>query len=130
MQNIYPLWDIYINISNLNLYPVLFGKGFGSSAIINANIGSYETLTNPHSQIIRLMYDTGIVGLILYCLAFIKPIMFLLERYYTNHKSSFFFLVVLILGACLGQRSNAIFVYFGIIFNLLSRPNLSNEFHA
>jgi hypothetical protein len=116
MVNIFPVWDLFTKIVNGNFLPVLFGSGFGSASVVNNNMGKglWNELTNPHSQLIRLLYECGIVGTAIFLKSFIYPIKrmtFLLPK---SVKQNFLILTIVLLGLNLSHRSTTMFIYLGI----------------
>ena len=47
---------------DFNLLPVLFGSGIGSSSFLNNSYIQFEDLANTNSQLVRLLYEAGLVG--------------------------------------------------------------------
>ena len=134
MVNIYPIWDLYKKILNGNFFPFLFGNGFGSASAINIKLGNgfWGSLSNPHSQLIRLLYESGLIGTILYIKSFIFPINKIINKRIdipNNIRKYFIFITFLIIGLNLGQRSTTIYIYLGFfitVFNM-SKNNVNNE---
>lgn len=122
MVNIYPIWDLYKKLINGNFLPFLFGNGFGSSSAINLKLGNgiWGSLSNPHSQLIRLLYESGFIGTLFYIISFIFPIKKILQnRNEIPLKLKQYFLICtfLIIGLNLGQRSTTIYIYLGIFIS-------------
>lgn len=120
MPNIYPLWDLYQNMRNWNPLPLLFGSGMGTSPIVNSNLGNYIDLANPHSQIVRTLYEVGLVGLMLFILAFITPVKRLTMNISDNKKRMFLFTIIFLISAFFAHRSVLLYIYLGLfiaVFN-------------
>ena len=117
MGNIYPLWDMYIKAKDFNFLPLLFGSGFGSASVANNNWGSFlwNELTNPHSQIIRILYETGIIGLGLYIITFFKQVKLHTSLLPQSKRKFFMYTMLLLIGLSLAHRSTTIFIYTGIL---------------
>jgi hypothetical protein len=122
LPNIYPLFARYLELSELNILPTFFGTGIGSESIININfIRPSDNVLNPHSQAIRLFYSSGIIGSILYVMAFFLPVYKISKKY---KSEVFIYLVLLILGVSLGHRSVVVFIFLGVflaVFKQLSK---------
>jgi len=110
-NNIYPLWSLWLEMRENNFMHLFFGNGLGSASVVN-NFYMKETgVINPNSSIIRMLYETGIIGCTLFLYAFISPIklMYKGHRIYTN----ILFFTLLIFGTYLGHRSVAPFIFLG-----------------
>jgi len=122
LPNIYPLIARYLELSELNILPTIFGTGIGSESIININMSDVmDNVLNPHSQAIRLFYSSGIIGSILYVMAFFLPV-YKISKIYKSEV--FIYLVLLILGSSLGHRSVVVFIFLGVflaVFTQLSK---------
>ena len=57
-----------------NILPTLIGTGFGSSAVANAEVMDPSGVLNPNANIIRILFDSGLLGLLFYMVAFLYPI--------------------------------------------------------
>ena len=120
LVNIYPIWHRFVELSHLNFLSPFIGTGLGSSAFINSvyimkalpKYFVYDTIYNPHANIIRIIYDTGLLGLFVFTQAFIYPI----KQFYGSKKIllKILFWMLVILGASYGHRSAAPFLYLGI----------------
>ncbi len=134
MVNIYPIWDLYKHLINGNVFPLFFGNGFGSASAINLKLGNgfWGSLSNPHSQLIRLLYESGLIGTVFFILSFVFPIKKILHNRIEiskNLKQYFIFFTFLIIGLNLGQRSTTIYIYLGLFiahFNLFHK-NINYE---
>lgn len=117
MNNIYPLWDMYVKAKAYNFTTLLFGSGFGSASVANNNWGGFlwNELTNPHSQLIRILYETGIVGLILYIVVFFKKTKSLTLMLPAKQRQFFMYTMFLLIGMSLAHRSTTLFIYMGVL---------------
>lgn len=132
MVNIFPVWDLFTKITNGNFLPVLFGSGFGSASVVNNNMGKglWNELTNPHSQLIRLLYECGIIGTAIYIKSFIYPIKRITSLYAKSIKQNFLILTIVLLGLNLSHRSTTMFIYLGIFiatFVIMNREKILNK---
>jgi len=123
--NFLPFWKMWTNLMDFNFVPVFFGSGIGSTSIVNNNLSAAyiedasSQLMNPHAQITRIAYESGIFGFLLYVMVFYYPVKMLvakIPRYRDSIVISFF----LLLGVSLGHRSTTIFIYLGIVISVLS----------
>jgi hypothetical protein len=119
MPNIYPIFWIVDNIYEYNPIPLFFGGGLGSASLVNNLLGEGNQITtdNPHANIIRLISETGLIGLYVYIIAFYKPVSKLAKQILSNRQSfRLITLLLLILSVSLAHRSSAIFIFTGIIY--------------
>lgn len=132
MVNVYPIWDLYIKAIQGNFIPLFFGNGFGSASAINLKLGNgfWGSLSNPHSQLVRLVYESGLIGTLVFSISFILPISKLLNtnnQISVSFKRYILFISFLILGLNLGQRSTTLFIYFGIFLMLFNNFKFKYE---
>lgn len=115
-SNVFPVWAMLQNFLDFSLLPVLFGSGLGTAAIVNSNLGDFGgAIANPHAQITRTVFEGGLVGLWLYIMMFYTPFKTLLEHFPKASRQFFYISFFIFLGASLGHRSTAIFVFTGIV---------------
>ncbi|WP_406750788.1 hypothetical protein [Aquirufa salirivi] len=117
MNNIYPIWDMYVKAKNFNIFPLLVGSGFGSASVANNNWGYFlwSELMNPHSQIVRILYETGIIGLGLYIVTIFKQAKIHTIGLSDSKRKFFMYTMLLLIGMSLAHRSTTIFIYTGIL---------------
>jgi O-antigen ligase len=114
---------------------MLLGNGLGSAAAINqvyflSNIASdWEGLTNPHSNMVRLLSETGVAGLLIYIVAFYAPVKKATAYLPTKIQGRLISTSLLVLSLTLGHRSSACFIFLGILFaslNAYFKPSVPN----
>jgi len=121
-NNIYPLWQRWIEVLELNYTPLILGTGLGSTSVIN-NVyfglenRSFNIIINPNANVIRIIYETGILGTLIYIAAFILPI----KR--INLPRKIFFKIIIfmfiILGSSFAQRSVTPFIFLGLLLKVI-----------
>ena len=119
--NIYPVWERWNNLLAFNVLPLFIGTGFGSASAIN-NIyieSAGGQLLNPNANIIRLIYESGLIGCFFFINAFIFPIKQLKLPRHLNDK--IIISTLFILGAFLGHRSATLYIFLGATLNVLIR---------
>lgn len=119
-KEFYPLYDLFIKFNNYEFPPILFGNGLGSASAIN-NFYLEEGLStrNPNIQSVRLLYEHGVLGTIIFIMSMIWPI-----KYYTNNidkktKSLYLFSILLVMSVTFAIRSPVIFIYLGILTSFI-----------
>jgi hypothetical protein len=125
MNNIYPLWQRWLEISEFNLLPTLIGTGLGSTSVINNNFFNTFEVMNPNANIIRSLYEVGIIGTYLFVYAFLNPIKKI--KLFKYEYLMLTMLMLLMLGMFFAHRSVLPFLFIGVVlaaFNCkLSRKN-------
>ncbi len=112
-NNFYPIWQRWLEITEFNILPFFIGTGFGSSSVANINFILDNNIYNPNANIIRSIFDNGVVGTLFLITAFLYPIKHL---YFSESvKRQCTFLMILIVGSYLAHRSSAPFMFLGII---------------
>lgn len=113
-DNIYPLYDLTVKARDLDLVPVLIGSGMGSASVVtNLRSAELSGMVNPNSQLVRLLFETGLIGTLLFIAAFVSPMAYMTRRLSAGRQHQFMLMTLLVLGCTLGQRSSAIFIYLG-----------------
>jgi len=114
MTNIYPLWHRWVEVMNLKILPLIVGTGLGTSSVIN-NFYMMEVniITNPNANMVRMVYDVGVIGMLLLIKGFIYPI----EKFNINKDMGLKLLAIMlfIIGAYFAHRSVAPFLFLGIM---------------
>ncbi len=115
MSNIYPMWDLLNSIINLNFFPILIGRGLGSASAVSNRMGGMNELMNAHSQLVRLLYESGLIGVWIYIQAFLQPVKLILKKSAPHiNRDIYIYIILFLLGAYFGHRSNTLFIYLGI----------------
>jgi len=116
-SEIYPLYDMARNVSDGRWWPVLAGSGLGSASAVNNRLAvtGIEGLSNPNSQAVRTLYESGLIGTFFFVAAFVAPV----RRWTTNlspqRQRAFVVMTLLVLGGVLGVRGTAAYIYLGIL---------------
>lgn len=129
VNNIFPIYQFVMNVLEFNWLPVLVGSGLGSSSSANLIIGETFGLdiweggvTNPHSQLVRLVFETGLIGTLLFYRAFVGPVEHLAGPLGKRKVSEFVVLMLLVLGCFFAHRNSAVFIYLGIFIAVMTVP--------
>jgi len=126
-NNIYPIWQRWLEIRDFNFLPSLLGTGFGSPSIINNNFIhplAYERI-NPNAHIVRSLYANGIIGTYLLVMAFTVPIKKMIVSKPVKLKLTLFMLILV--GCFLGHRSSVPFIFLGATLAVLELKMLQQE---
>jgi len=123
-NNIYPIWIRWQNLMEANLLPLFIGTGLGTASIANGHFIAEGGTLNPHANFIRIAFEGGVMGLLLYIAAFLKPLKFLKPSKQDFHQLMLFML--LILGSSFGHRSSTLYIFFGLVLLVFNykRSNL------
>jgi len=113
MNNIYPVWQRWLEILDFNILPTLFGTGLGSSSVVNSIFIGRNEVLNANSNLVRTVFDSGIIGTLILIMAFISPIkMFGVPK---RVVLKFILLMLLVVGTYFAHRSVTPFLFLGII---------------
>ena len=135
LDSIYPLYDLTVKFRNFDFLPVLIGSGLGSASVVNnVYVDVVFGTSNPNSQLVRTLYESGLIGTWIFILAFIKPIKSLTKNFDGRVSDQFIMYMFLLVGCTFGVRSTVAYIYFGILIatfnvlgqNLYYRKRLSN----
>jgi hypothetical protein len=122
-QNFYPIWGMYIDLINYNFYPILFGSGISSSSFYNFNI--LGEFANSNAQITRVIFESGLFGLLFYILFLISPALSLFKDFSLAKRNKLFFSFFLVIGCSLSHRTLIPLILYGL---LMSFMRFRNEF--
>lgn len=120
ISSIYPVYDLTVKFRELDWLPLVLGSGLGSTSVLNNLIPNAMPvdlevqLANPNSQLVRTVYEVGLVGTGFFLLSFIRPIAHLTNRLRAADRRRFLFFTLLLLGVVLANRSSASFIYLGL----------------
>jgi O-antigen ligase len=71
-------------------------------------------MSNPNAQFVRVLFESGLLGLLFYVMSFTVPVAHFTRNLPARVQHSFILLVLLLVGCSLGVRSPAPFIYLGI----------------
>jgi hypothetical protein len=120
ISSIYPLYDLTVKLRQFDWLPIAFGSGFGSASALNNMIPNAmpvaieSQLTNPNSQLVRTLYESGLIGTWFFLLSFTTPTRYLTRRLGTADRRAFLVFTLLLLGGFLANRNSASFIYLGV----------------
>lgn len=117
MNNIYPVWVRWKEMLDFNFLPLVFGGGFGSASVVNNNFMPESGILNPNSNMVRLVYENGVLGLYMFICAFLVPIRKLCFK--KHDYINLTLVMLLLLGAFLGHRSACLYIFLGITIVVL-----------
>jgi O-antigen ligase len=119
--DIVPFWLFINKLFEYDYYPLLFGSGMGSASFATNNFMDIATveINNPRAQIIRLLFESGLIGTYLYLIIHIKPIRKLCSCVPSVGRSTIWLSSIMLFGAVLGHRSNVGLIFVGIVVAIL-----------
>ncbi len=120
--DIYPLYDLIVKAREMDILPIIIGSGLGSASVINNHYTPLASgqMINPNSQLVRSLFESGIVGTLFFILSFISPVKQLTRHIAIKDRFTFIMLTWLLIGCFMGIRSAAPFIYLGIFLALFS----------
>ena len=124
MNNIYPIWHLWEEIKKFNFLHLFTGNGLGSSSVINNYYMHSNELYNPHAGIVRSIYETGVIGTLLFIAAFLAPIKKMFMSHNINSKLIIFML--LMLGMYFAHRSAIPYIFLGMVLVVLNNKSITS----
>jgi O-antigen ligase len=115
-NNIYPIIELYRDVLEFNPIPVLFGSGLGSSGFANSRTLVFDTLTNPHSQITRTIFEAGLLGTFIFIYAFRKMLLNSTNFLSRINQQRLLWLFLLLLGCYFAHRSTHLVICTGVLY--------------
>ena len=110
--NIMPIYIFLNDLINLNILEFFFGNGLSSSS--NISYKSYFNFSDyPHSQLSRLVYELGIVGLISYIFLLNYYKKFLLNVF-SNNSQIILIVFIVFLSAALAHRTGIFLIFLSL----------------
>ena len=107
-----------------NVMPVIFGSGMGSIPVtLYGFMGNMDGWGNPNAQIVRILFETGLLGALLYTLAFIYPLKTLTKNFSISDKRIILLSTMLLLSANFALRSPTLMIYFGLLIAVCTQIN-------
>tara|TARA_X000000950_G_scaffold288532_1_gene405790 strand:+ start:8927 stop:10204 length:1278 start_codon:yes stop_codon:yes gene_type:complete len=120
-RDLFPLSYLWEKFQNYEFLPILLGNGLGSaSAVNNLNLDGYFGTANPNIQLVRLLFEHGLLSAIIFIVSMIWPI-----KYYTRNTDKktinlYLFSMLLVLSVTLAVRSPISFIYLGVLTSFLN----------
>ena len=127
VNNIFPIFELMKNDYLTLFFKLMIGNKMGSSLVVNFNTRYWpdESYINPHTMITRLVYENGIIGLLLYIKMFVNP----LKKLNPIVRNKITIYNILLVGCSLAHRTAVPFIFLGLIVastNLVVRTKISN----
>lgn len=123
MGEVFPAYDQLKAISENNYMQLLFGSGIGTSAVNNYSyVDVLDAFGNPNSQLVRSIYESGIIGSILFISIFYFP--FMSSNIDSKVKINLYIFTSFVLAFSLGVRSANAMIYLGILSSLISNNHI------
>jgi len=112
MNNIYPMWHMWLEVREFNFFHLFFGNGFGSASVINNYYLNEIAVINPNSSLIRMIYENGIIGIFLFIFAFLTP----LKIFCTDIKmyNKLKFLMLITIAMYFSHRTVGLYIFLGV----------------
>ncbi len=115
LDSIYPLYDLTVKFRDFDFLPVFIGSGLGSASVVNnVYVDSVFGTSNPNSQFVRILYESGLIGMLFFVLAFTYPVKYLSKGINDKTQHQFIIYTLLLVGCMFGVRSLVAYIYLGI----------------
>ena len=125
MNNIYPIWHLWLKIKEFEFLPFIIGNGLGSVSVVNSHYMGYDGIINPNAFIVRAIYETGVIGTFLFIAAFLGPLKKIYIDYKIKNKVRLFML--LMLGMYFAHKSAIPFIFLGVAFVVLRSKSMATK---
>tara|TARA_B100001057_G_scaffold500816_1_gene618052 strand:- start:464 stop:1813 length:1350 start_codon:yes stop_codon:yes gene_type:complete len=129
LNNILPIILFIENMINIDVIPSMFGNGFASTAFVSYEgyASSYEeTFNYPHSQITRIIFENGIIGIVLWFLIFFSSVYSLKKLINKKYYNYICLIFLFSFCAALAHRNPQMFLILGILISF--KHNISRNF--
>ena len=125
MNNVYPIWHLWLQIKEFEFLPLIIGNGLGSVSIVNNYYMEHTGITNPNAFIIKSLYETGVIGTLLFVAAFLGPI----KKMYINNiiYSKLILFMLLMLGMYFAHKSAIPYIFLGVVLVLLKNKLITSD---
>ena len=100
------------------------GNGLGSTSVINRYYMHSIEMLNPNANIIRTLYETGVIGTLLFISVFLTPIKKICKNDIIHSKLTIFML--LMLGMYFAHRSAIPYIFLGITLVVLKNKLITS----
>jgi hypothetical protein len=129
-DDIVPFGTRYHEFSEGKYFKILVGSGLGSTSFVNNDYKLEYTqktldtveVANPRANITRLFYETGLIGLFLFMLIFLR----FFKKEYIEFNPIIISMLIL-LGCFMAQRSYVPFIFFGVLMAIVEKKKYLNK---
>ena len=124
MNNVYPIWHLWLQIKAFEFFPFIIGSGLGSVSIVNNYYMEIAGIINPNAFIIKSVYETGVIGTLLFVVAFLAPI----KKMYINNiiYSKLILFMLLMLGMYFAHKSAIPYIFLGVVLAVLKNKLITS----
>lgn len=130
-SDIYPLYDLIVKARNHHFLSILIGSGKGAASVTaNRYYMHWDVVNNPHSQLVRTLYGSGLIGTWLYLLSFVYPVKAFTAGLSRERQGEFLLMMLVVLGCSLADRSAAPYIYLGMfaaVWKVAAREAVARE---
>ena len=102
--------------------PSLFGHGLGASGVLNSQI--YGEFYNPNAQVIRLIYDYGLLGTIWFVYSYFYFLIRSGRIIDSSTLSNLIVVSIIMLSAYMAHRTNIFLILLGLMAAVSNYHNL------
>lgn len=121
--NVFPIYEFLSKIFTINFYYSIIGHGTGSSNILKIPFESFS-LAGAHSLLARILYEYGLIGILIWISIFTKSI-YSLKKYIKNNEwQILMFIYIFLISISLIHKSHLIYIAMGVFIIM---RNLYNE---
>ena len=129
--DIIPSIEFFYRLIEFDFFHLFFGSGIGSASYFLNNYFDFlmSEVNNPRAEFTRLIYETGLIGMLFYLLALFRPILLLRSSIEKIYMNQILIITCLFYGSVLGHRSHLGLIFAGIVITLLVNRNHNLKLH-
>ena len=126
-NNIFPILVLFKESGSLDIFPFLFGNGLASSGYVNSFY--FGEFYNPNAQIIRIVYEFGILGLFFFIWAVFASSRSAMNSLGAPCKELMTRYLIFALAGFFAHRSYLLFMLIGLLISvsIFREKNSSDE---
>ena len=117
-NNFFPIIMMFNDIMSGNILVLLFGYGLGSSGQVNALI--YSEYLNPNSQIIRFLYEFGLVGTLIFIYSLFYVVRRATQSFSVIDAKRIKLYLIIALGAFFAHRGYSVYMWVGLLVSVVN----------
>lgn len=113
--NLLPFLDYIDRIHRYEIWSFFSGTGAGTTSIFFNQVTGYTTISNPHSLIVKILHEYGIIGLILYVYSLLKIVINLSKNINLKSKHLIFGAFIMLLVPVLINNNYMLHLFLGVL---------------
>jgi hypothetical protein len=112
-NNVYPVIRLIREAADLNPFPLLFGSGLGSSGVANSMV--YGSFQNPNNQIVRIIYEYGMIGFWIFIFVYLEILKRCSMGLNKGERDVLIITALIMLGGVFAHRTAVWLIWMGLL---------------